>query len=114
MTLTCPIQVTLGEDGSGFSKAHLFFPLVGNIGEAWPLLMLPLFLSLLLREEVIEICDGSIARPGLSMDLEEIFMEEEDKREAKQMNRSLVLEVRWDLSISICFTKFLEPFMETR
>lgn len=106
--------MTLGEDGSAFSKLPLFFPLVGNIGEAWPPLMLPLLLSLLLREEVRAICDGSLALPELSMDLEEVFIEEEDKREAKQTNSSLVFVVRWDLSISICFTKFLQPLTEPK
>jgi hypothetical protein len=43
------MQVTFGEEGSGFSKAQpRFLPLVGNIGEAWPPFMLPLLLSLLI------------------------------------------------------------------
>lgn len=106
--------MTLGEEGSGFSKAALFFPPVGNIGEAWPapvLLRLPLLLSRRLREEDREICEeGSLARPGLRMDLEdEIFMEEDERREVKQMKSSLVpvlqlllppllVAVRWGLS----------------
>lgn len=71
--------------------------------------MLPLLLSLLLRDEDREIWDGSLARPGLRMDLEEIFIDEEERREVKQMNSSLVLLVlpllvaRWGLSDSIPF-----------
>lgn len=93
------MHVTFGEEGSGFSKEQpLFFPVVvaaGNIGEAWPFppLMLPLFLSLLLREVEREICEGSLQfLPGLRMDFEDSFMDdEEDKREVKQMKSSLVL-----------------------
>lgn len=86
------MQVTLGEEGSGFSKAQrLFLPPVGNIGEAWPPLMLPLVLRRRLREVERE-TGGSRARPGLRMDLE-IFMEEEEeeRREVKQMKSSLVV-----------------------
>lgn len=89
--------MTLGEEGSGFSKAppqpdlFLFPTAVGNIGEAWPPLRLPLVLSLRLREEEREIWEESLARPGLRIDLEEIFMEEdEERREVKQMKSSLV------------------------
>lgn len=90
--------MTLGEDGSGFSKEQpRFFPLVavaGNMGEAWPPFKLPLFLSLLLREVEREICEESLPRPGLKIDLEGSFMEdEEDKREVKQMNSSLLVFV---------------------
>lgn len=88
--------MTLGEDGSGFSKAQpdLFFPAaVGNIGEAWPPLRLPLFLRRRLREEEREIWDESLARPGLRIDLEDSFMEEDDeRRDVKQMKSSLVAE----------------------
>lgn len=67
--------------------------------------MLPLLLSLRLREEEREIWDGSLVRPGLRNDLES-FMEEEERREVKQMKSSLVLlpfvlVVRWGLSDSI-------------
>lgn len=77
--------------------------------------MLPLVLSLRLREEEREIWEGSLARPGLRMDLEESFMDEEERREVvKQMKSSLVvvdvvplmlllLFVRWGLSDSIVF-----------
>lgn len=90
--------MTLGEDGSGFSKEQpRFFPLVavaGNMGEAWPPFKLPLFLSLLLREVEREICEESLPRPGLKIDFEGSFMEdEEDKREVKQMNSSLLVFV---------------------
>lgn len=75
--------------------------------------MLPLFLNLLLSDEEREICEeDSLERPGLRMDLEEIFMdEEEERREVKQMKSSLVLlplvllllmlVLRWGLSGSI-------------
>lgn len=116
------MQVTLGDDGSGFSKADpRFLPFVGNIGEAWPApFKLPLLLSLLLREEESEIWGvwWSLARPGLRMDLE-IFMEEEEdeRRDVKQIKSSpvvlllplllLMLVVRWGLSaesITLCFS----------
>lgn len=76
---------------------------------------LPLVLSLRLREEEREIWEGSLARPGLRMDLEESFMDEEERRDVvKQMKSSLVvvdvvplmlllLFVRWGLSDSIVF-----------
>lgn len=114
------MQVTLGDDGSGFSKVDpRFFPFVGNMGEAWPApFKLPLLLSLLLREEESEIWGvwWSLARPGLRMDLE-IFIEEEDeRRDVKQIKSSpvalllllLILVVRWGLSesISLCFPCF--------
>lgn len=69
--------------------------------------MLPLLLSLRLREEERETWDGSLLRPGLRMDLEESFMDEEvERRDVKQMKSSLVLllvvlVVRWGLSDSI-------------
>lgn len=64
------------------------------MGEAWPPFKLPLFLSLLLREVEREICEESLPRPGLKIDLEGSFMEdEEDKREVKQMNSSLLVFV---------------------
>lgn len=85
------MQVTFGEEGSGFSKAEpLFLAPVGNMGEAWPPLMLPLVRSLRLREVEREV-GGSRTRPGLRMDLEESFMEEEERREVKQMKSSLLL-----------------------
>lgn len=73
--------------------------------------MLPLLLSLRLREAERESCDGSLLRPGLRIDLEESFMEEEEeRREVKQMKSSLLLlllllvpGVRWGLSVSIFF-----------
>ncbi|KAL4555081.1 hypothetical protein LXL04_037692 [Taraxacum kok-saghyz] len=80
------MQVTLGDDGSGFSKPlPLLFPVVvGNIaGDAPPPLMLRLFLSFRLREFEREIGGGSRARAGLRIDLDEIFME--DDEEVKQM-----------------------------
>lgn len=88
------MQVTLGDEGSGFSNPDpLFLPPVGNIGEAWPFLMLPLVLSLRLSDVEREI-GGSRARPGLKIeDFDEIFMEEEERREVKQMKSSLVLVV---------------------
>ena len=99
------MQVTFGEEGSGFSKVPRFLLPVGNIGEAWPPLMLPLFLSLLLTEVDSE--DGSLLRLGLRIHLEESFMDEDDKREVKQMKSSLVLllllVVLWFLSVSIFF-----------
>ncbi|MFS7921507.1 hypothetical protein Hanom_Chr03g00237571 [Helianthus anomalus] len=81
------MQVTLGEDGSGFSNPDpFFFPVVGNMaGEAAPL-MLRLVLSRRLREVVRPV------RPGDKIDdLEGSFMEEEWWREVKQMKRSLVV-----------------------
>lgn len=64
------------------------------MGEAWPPFKLPLFLSLLLREVDSEICEESLPRPGLKIDFEGSFMEdEEDNREAKQMNSSLLVFV---------------------
>ncbi|GAV64023.1 hypothetical protein CFOL_v3_07541 [Cephalotus follicularis] len=55
--------------------------------------MLPLLLILLLRDEESEICDVSLARPGLKIDFEEIFMEDEESLEVKQIKSSLVLLV---------------------
>lgn len=84
--------MTFGEDGSGFSKPDpRFLPVVGNIGEAWPPLMLPFVLSLRLSEVGRE-RGASRARPGLRMDLES-FMEEdeEERREVKQIKSSLVV-----------------------
>jgi uncharacterized ion transporter superfamily protein YfcC len=81
--------------------------------------MLPLLLSLRLKEEEREICDCSLVRPGLRIDLEESFMEEEEeRREVKQMKSSLVLllllllvlVVRWGLSDSIFFFSFFQFF----
>lgn len=81
-TLTCPIHVTLGDEGSGFSKpGPLFLLTVGNMGEAWPPpLMLPLLTSLLLKEDERDIWGGSLLWHGLNMDLEESFMDEERHR----------------------------------
>lgn len=87
------MQVTLGEEGSGFSKPQpLFLPEVVKKGEAWPPLMLPLVRSRRLREEVRETGPQSLAaRPGLRIDLESFIEDEdEDSREAKQMKSSLV------------------------
>lgn len=87
------MQVTLGEDGSGFSNAQpLFLPVVLKKGEAWPPLRLPLVRRRRLREEESETGPPSrAARPGLSIDLE-IFMEEDvERREVKQMKSSLVV-----------------------
>ncbi|KAF5814792.1 hypothetical protein HanXRQr2_Chr03g0115091 [Helianthus annuus] len=81
------MQVTLGEEGSGFSNPDpFFFPVAGNMaGEAAPL-MLRLVLSRRLREVVRPV------RPGDKIDdLEGSFMEEEWWREVKQMKRSLVV-----------------------
>lgn len=70
------MQVTLGEEGSGFSKLPLFLAVVGNIAGDAPPLMLPLFLSLRLSEVEREFggSRATPARPGLKMDLDEIFM----------------------------------------
>lgn len=87
------MHVTLGEEGSGFSKAQPRFlpPPVGNIGEAWPApFMLALVLSLRLSEAGRERGAGSRARPGLRMDFDEIFMEEKERRDVKQMKSSLL------------------------
>lgn len=85
------MQVTFGEEGSGFSNEQpLFFPPVGNIGEAWPPLMLPLVLSLLLREVDREI-GVSRARPGLRIDLAIFVEDEEESRDVKQMKSSLLV-----------------------
>ncbi|KAD6794522.1 hypothetical protein E3N88_05418 [Mikania micrantha] len=69
------MQVTFGEDGSGFSKLPLFLEVVGNIAGDAPPLMLPLFLSLRLSE-VERRFGGSRtpARPGLKIFLDEILM----------------------------------------
>lgn len=76
------MQVTLGEDGSGFSKPlPLFLPVAGNIAGDAPPLMLRLFLSLRLWEFERESGGGSRAAPalaGLRIDLDEIFIEDED------------------------------------
>lgn len=99
------MQVTLGEEGSGFSKPRRFPP-VGNIGD-WAPLRLPLAFRRRLTEVEREV-GVSRARPGLRIDdLEEIFIEEEEeaeeRREVKQMNREgvvvvvavVVVVVRW-------------------
>ena len=73
-----------GQDGSGYSKPlPLLFPVVvGNIaGNAPPPLMLRL--SFRLREFEREIGGGSQARAGLRIDLDEIFMD--DDEEVKQI-----------------------------
>ncbi|KAA8536807.1 hypothetical protein F0562_029285 [Nyssa sinensis] len=46
--------------------------------EVWPPFMLPLLLSLRLRELERETAAGSRARPGLRIDLEESFIEDEE------------------------------------
>lgn len=93
LILTCPIQVTLGEEGSWLSKLPpFFFPVAGKVaGEAAPL-MLRLVLSLRLSEVVSE-KGGSrvLVLPGLNIDLDEM---EWWWREVKQMNKSLVVTVR--------------------
>lgn len=66
-------------------------------------MMLPLVRRRRLREEESEIWGvWSLERAGLSNDLEESFMEEEERREVlKQMKSSLVLPLlRWGLSDS--------------
>lgn len=100
------MQVTLGEEGSGFSKPHpLFLPLLAKNGDAWPPLRLPLRRRRL-REVEREI-EPSRARPGLRIDLENFMDDEDVKPEAKQMRSSLVefmLPLRkWGLSKSIFF-----------
>lgn len=69
------MQVTLGEDGSGFSKLPLFLADAVNIAGDAPPLRLPLVLSRRLSE-VESVVGGSRtpARPGLKIDLEEIFI----------------------------------------
>lgn len=101
LTLTWPMQVTLGEVGSGLSKPQpRFLPVVGgNMGEAWALRKLGLGRRRRLREVERE---ESLGLAGLRMDLEGSFMEEE-RREVKQMKSSppaLLFEVgRWGLSV---------------
>ena len=104
------MQVTLGDEGSGFSKlAPRFLPAAaGNIGD-WPPRRLPLVRRRRLRE--VERETGA-ARPGLwiVVDLEEIFMEEEEeRREVKQMKSSLE---RWGLSAESIIA-LLRPFTAT-
>lgn len=78
------------------------------MGEAWPPFKLPLFLSLLLREVDSEICEESLPRPGLKIDLEGSFMEdEEDKREVKQMNSSLLVFVAQILVVVVAVALLL-------
>lgn len=92
------MQVTLGDEGSGFSnppEPRFLFP-VGNIGEACPFLMLPLVLSLLLREVDSEV-GGSRALPGLKID---VFIEL--LRELKQIKSSLVVVVVVVLVMNLC------------
>lgn len=112
------MQVTLGEEGSGFSKAQpLFLPVVVKKGDAPPL-RLPLVRRRRLREEERETGPVSrAARPGLRIDLESFIEEEEERREAKQMKSSLVVAAavvvlllpvlvvrKWGLSKSISFS----------
>lgn len=82
------MQVTFGDDGSGFSKPlPLFFPVAGNIAGDAPPLMLRLFLSLRLCDFESEIGGGSRAAPalaGLRIDLDEIFMEDGDVKQTKR------------------------------
>lgn len=90
------MQVTFGEEGSGFSKPRRFPPpATGNMGDWWPPLRLPLDLRRRLREAERE-AGVSRARPGL---VEGIFIEEEEGREVKQMKREVVVVVvvRWGL-----------------
>ncbi|KAF5766589.1 hypothetical protein HanRHA438_Chr15g0729301 [Helianthus annuus] len=83
------MQVTLGEEGSGLSNPQpLFLPVTGNIAGDAPPLMLRLLLSLRLRLRLSEVeramgggGGGSreyVARPGLRIDLDEIFMEDDE------------------------------------
>lgn len=104
------MHVTLGEDGSGVSKAQPFFLLpAGNMGDDCPPFMLPLHRSLLLRDggRVDNPSRNLSVLPGLRMDLEEIFMEEleeDDALDVKQIKSSLLLlPLRWGLSPSISF-----------
>lgn len=60
--------------------------------------MLPLVLSLLLREVEREI-GGSRARPGLSIDLAILIEDEEERREVKQMKSSLLGVVQLVLGV---------------
>lgn len=125
------MQVTFGEDGSGFSKAQpLFFPVVVKKGDAPPL-RLPLVRRRRLREEERETgpAPSRAARPGLRMDLVSFMEEEEEeRREVKQMKSSLVVAAaavvlvllppvlvvrKWGLSaksITIFFSFFLFLF----
>lgn len=91
------MQVTLGEEGSGVSKEQPFFLLpVGNMGEDWPPFMLPLLLSLLLREEwrVADPSRNLSVLPGLRIDLDDIFIDDvefdDEALEVKQMKSSLL------------------------
>lgn len=96
------MQVTLGDEGSGFSNVWLLFLLpLENIGEAWPLLRLPLVLNFLLREAERETGGSREERDWPSRDLEEIFMEEEEeeRREVKQMKSSLVVVAVVELGV---------------
>ncbi|KAI3466082.1 hypothetical protein Pfo_022745 [Paulownia fortunei] len=94
--LTSMISVTLGEEGSGFSKAPpLFLPVVVKKGDACPPLRLPLVRRRRLRKEREMGPPFLVARMGLRIDLvsfmEEEEEEEEERREVKQMKRSLVV-----------------------
>lgn len=106
--------MTLGEEGSGFSKAQpFFFPGVEKNGDAPPL-RLPFLRSFRLSELERETGASRAARPGLRIDLDSFMEEEEERREAKQIKISLVLAVvlpaglQWGLSKSILiWTVFL-------
>lgn len=95
------MQVTFGDDGSGFSNAYprfLLLPLKINIGEDWPPFMLPLALSLRLRDDEDESLGSRnlSTQPGLRIDFEDILADEkEQNREVKQTKRSV--ESRWGL-----------------
>ncbi|GFS38123.1 6,7-dimethyl-8-ribityllumazine synthase [Actinidia rufa] len=95
-----------------FRVLECFLPPVGNIGDCPPR-RLRLDLSLWLRDvESQRETGGSRGRPGLKIDLEEIFIEEEEERreliQLKQMKRSLV---RWGLSDESIIVLF-RPFAE--
>lgn len=96
------MQVTLGDVGSGLSNPHpRFFPavMVGNIaGDAAPF-MLRLVLSRRLSEVESEIGCGSrpdMTRPGLRIDLDEIFMMKIEIKELSICSNVVGVVVRWE------------------